>query len=143
MTATFSADQFATARVTAMQLPGATGYDRRAGHVFDLHPSLHVAVFGSFFVYLGIMWTAFADPGLAIPFVIFVFFLAAFFVVPALWVRIAAPVGQVESWEDFRRQGINIGSGWLSANDATVQVLTMPVMLILWGLAVAVIRATA
>ncbi|MBA4048315.1 MAG: hypothetical protein C0476_07225 [Sphingomonas sp.] len=143
MTALFSADQFAMARATATQPPAAIGHNRRAGHVFDLHPMLHVAVFGSFFVYLGIMWAAFADPGLAIPFVIFMIFLAAFFVVPALWARIAAPVGQVESWEDFRQQGISTASGWLSANDATVQVLTMPAMLILWGLAVAIIRATA
>lgn len=142
MTATFSADQFATAHATEVPPPAAIGHNRRAGHVFDLHPILHVAVFGSFFVYLGIMWSAFADPALGIPFAIFGIFLAAFFVVPALWARIAAPVGQVASWDDFQRHGIITGSGWLSASDATAQVLTMPAMLILWGIAVAIVRAT-
>jgi len=142
MTAHFPADHFAAAQATTARAPAAIGHNRPAPHVFDLHPALHVAVFGGFFVYLGIMWSAFADPGLAIPFVIFAFFIAAFFVVPAMWARMAGATGTHESWADFLRDGIDTGSGRLSAGSAIAQVMIMPAMLILWGLAVAIIRAT-
>lgn len=142
MTAQFTADHFAVAQPPVDAAPAMIGHNRAAPHVFDLHPALHVAVFGGFFVYLAIMWSAFADPGLAIPFAIFAFFIAAFFVVPAAWARIAAPTGPVERWADFMRDGIDTGSGRLDATSAIAQVLIMPAMLILWGLAVAIIRAT-
>lgn len=142
MTAHFPADHFAVAHAPVERAPAAIGHNRPAPHVFDLHPMLHVAVFGGFFVYLGIMWSAFADPGLAIPFVIFAFFIAAFFVVPAIWAWMAPAAGARESWADFLREGMDTGSGRLSAGSAVAQVMIMPAMLILWGLAVAVIRAT-
>lgn len=137
MTAQYDAAHFVVRRA-----PAAIGHNKRAPHVFDLHPALHVAVFGGFAVYLAIMWAAFADPGLAIPFVIFGFFLAAFFVVPAQWARMAPDAGPRASWADFRREGLDTGSGHLTANAALAQVIIMPAMLILWGLAIAVIRAS-
>lgn len=130
-----SADIFQAAKTAA-----PIGHNRRAPHVFDLPPVLHGAVFGGFAVYLAIMWSAFADPGLAIPFVIFAVFLAASFVVPALWARTVPAVGERERFADFMRDGIMTGSGFLDGNAALAQVLIMPAMLILWGLAVATIR---
>lgn len=142
MTAQFRADHFAVAPALIEQPPAAIGHNRPAPHVFDLPPVLHIGVFGGFFVYLGIMWSAFADPGLAIPFVIFAFFIAAFFVVPTIWAWMAPAAGPRERWADFLREGMATGSGRLSAGSAIAQVMIMPAMLILWGLAVAVIRAT-
>lgn len=142
MSAHYPSTQF-TVRTDGTMPPATIGHNRRAAHVFDLHPSLHLAVFGGFFVYLGIMWTAFADPGLAIPFVIFVIFLAASVIVPGMWARIAPDAGPRETWADFRREGIDTASGRLTADAATAQVLIMPAMLVLWGIAVAVVRFAA
>lgn len=137
MTAQYHAAHFETRHQVA-----PIGHNRRAPHVFDLHPVLHIAVFGGFAVYLAIMWSAFADPGLAIPFVIFGVFLAAFFIVPALRARMAPDAGPRALWADFRREGMPTGSGHLTANAVMAQVLIMPAVMILWGLAIAVIRAT-
>lgn len=110
--------------------------------VFDLHPGIHAAVFGGFFVYLGIMWAAFATDQLAIPFAIFLVFLAAAWAVPALWARVAGTPGPKTSWQAFLRDGFQCETGHVSAGAALGQVLIMPAMLILWGVAVAVIKAT-
>lgn len=41
----------------------------------------------------------------------------------------------------FRAQGIEIPSGWLTAGEATVQVLLLPVLILGWGLGVALVVA--
>ncbi|HEV7288930.1 hypothetical protein [Sphingomonas sp.] len=114
----------------------------RGEHVFDLHPALHIGVFAGFFAYLGIMWAAFGEKGLAIPFVIFGVFLTAAFIVPGWWARVAPGEGRAPSFADFVAQGLPTGSGHLGAGGATVQVMIMPAMLMIWGLIVAVIRFT-
>lgn len=114
----------------------------RVERVFDLHPALHVALFGGFFAYLGIMWAAFGNPELAIPFTIFVVFLAAAFIVPACWARVAEGQGPKQSFAAFLEEGFACQTGRIGAGAAMVQVLIMPAMLVIWGLAVAIIAAT-
>lgn len=114
----------------------------RAGRVFDLPPVLHIATFAGFFVYLGILWSALAHRELVIPFAIFAVFLAASFVVPALWSRIAPPAGPVGDFADFLREGFECATGHLTAGQTIAQVMIMPAMLIGWGIAVAIIVAT-
>jgi len=110
--------------------------------VFDLHPALHAAVFGGFFAYLAIMWATFATGELILPFAIFVIFLAAAWIVPACWARVAGTPGRKASWSEFMRDGFVCETGRVSAGAAMGQVLIMPAMLILWGLAIAVIKAS-
>lgn len=110
--------------------------------VFDLHPALHAGVFGGFFAYLGIMWAAFATRELVIPFVIFAVFLAAAWIVPALWAKVAETPGAKPSFSEFLRDGFACETGRITAGAAMGQVLIMPAMLILWGTAIAVIVAT-
>jgi hypothetical protein len=112
----------------------------RGAHVFDLHPALHVGVFAGFFAYLGIMWAAFGEAQLAIPFVIFAVFLAAAFIVPAMWARIAPTEGRMPSWSEFMGEGVVCATGRLDARGAIVQVMMMPVLLVAWGLFLAVVR---
>lgn len=138
MNAPLNQSAFEDARILAVPPSTAKGSER----VFDLHPALHAAVFGGFFVYLGIMWAAFATDQLVIPFAIFATFLAAAWIVPAMWARIAATPGRKTSFSDFLRDGFQCETGHVSAGAAMGQVLIMPAMLILWGLAVAVIKAT-
>ncbi|MBX3594639.1 hypothetical protein [Sphingomonas sp.] len=124
----------------AVRAPAMPRRRNRGDHVFDLHPALHIGMFGGFFAYLGIMWAAFGEKGLAIPFVIFAVFLAAAFVVPGWWARVAPGEGRKPSWSEFMAEGIQSGSGHLKAGGAIVQVMIMPAMLVLWGLIVAAIR---
>ncbi len=112
----------------------------RAPHVFDLPPALHIGVFGGFFVYLGAMWAAFGEPQLIIPFAIFAVFLAAAFIVPALWARVAPNDGPKSRWSEFIADGFVCETGHLPAGGVIVQVMIMPVMLIGWGLFLAVVR---
>lgn len=112
----------------------------RREHVFGLHPALHVATFAGFFAYLGVMWAAFGNAELAIPFVIFVTFLAAAFIVPALWAKVAPAEGP--SWQEFLRDGVVCETGPLAAGPAMLQVLIMPTVLIAWGIAIAIIQAS-
>jgi predicted exporter len=107
----------------------------RGEHVFDLHPALHGAVFGGFFAYLGLMWAAFGEKQLAIPFAIFAVFLAAAFIVPGWWARIVPEQGGPKpNWAEFRNEGLVCETGRQSAGGAMVQVLIMPAVLIGWGL---------
>lgn len=112
----------------------------RGAHVFDLHPALHIGVFAGFFAYLGIMWAAFGEKGLAIPFVIFAVFLAAAFAVPAWWARVAPGEGRAPSFADFMAQGITCETGHQSAGAVLAQVWIMPAMLVGWGLFLALVR---
>lgn len=112
----------------------------RGAHVFDLHPALHIGVFAGFFAYLGIMWAAFGEKGLVIPFAIFAVFLAGAFIVPAWWARVAPGEGRAPSFADFMRDGVVCATGHQTAGAALVQVLIMPAMLIGWGLFLAIVR---
>lgn len=113
----------------------------RAERVFGLHPVLHIATFGGFAVWLVIMWAAFADPGLVVPFGIFAVFLAMALAVPAIWARVAPNNGPKASWDDFLREGFDCATGHLSGGEAIAQVLIIPGLLVVWGLCIAMIRA--
>jgi hypothetical protein len=102
---------------------------------------LHIALFGGFFAYLGIMWAAFGEKGLVIPFAIFAVFLAAAFIVPGWWARVAPGDGRKPGWNEFMAEGVACETGRLGAGGAMVQILIMPVMLIGWGLFLAAVRA--
>lgn len=114
----------------------------RAVHVFDLHPTLHIGLFAGFFAYLGLMWAAFGEAQLGIPFAIFAVFLAAAFIVPAWWARVVPDEGgRTSSWSEFLGEGMVCETGRQSAKGAMVQVLIMPAMLIVWGAFLVVVRA--
>ncbi|ODP37049.1 hypothetical protein [Sphingomonas turrisvirgatae] len=107
----------------------------RAEHVFDLHPMLHVGLFAGFFAYLGLMWAAFGEKQLAIPFAIFAIFLAGAYIVPAWWAWVVPDEGgRKPEWAEFMHEGFACETGWQSAQGVMVQVLIMPAVLIGWGL---------
>jgi hypothetical protein len=122
-------------------VPAPAARPDRAGHVFDLHPALHIATFGGFAVYLAVMWAAFGEKDLLISFGIFGVFIAAFFFVPAAWARIDVREGPVAGWSDFMRDGFDCLTGHLTARETMAQVLIMPAMLLFWGVCVALIKA--
>lgn len=109
---------------------------------FELPTGLYVATVGLYLGFLAVMAGAFMNPGLALPMVIFALFVVAGFGTPMLWVRMNPETKQrALTWAQFRNRGIQTATGRLDGGAAAVQVLILPVLIFLWGVAVAVIAA--
>ena len=109
---------------------------------FELPTGLYVATVGLFLGYLAVMGFGFAHPEMILPMAIFTFFIVAGFGVPTLWVRMKPDSGQrALSWSRFAREGIDTLSGRLDAKAASVQVLILPALIFLWGIAMVTIAA--
>ena len=109
---------------------------------FELPTGLYVAMATLFFGFVAVMAIGFAAPGMIVPIAIIVVFIAMFFAVPAVIVRTHPQSRQrAMSWARFQREGIVTHFGPASARDATIQVLILPVLIFLFGVAVAAIAA--
>ena len=110
---------------------------------FELPTALYAATIGSYLAFLAIMALGFQSRDMLLPMVIFVAYLAMLFGVPAMWARMkpetaTAPLTLGAFWE----HGIQTYTGHNRAGAAAVQVLLLPVMVLLWGVAVVIIAAT-
>ena len=125
----------------ALRLPTAKivhGVDRN----FELPAGLYAAMAGLFFAAAGVMAFGFAAPGMVVPTGIIAVFIAMFFATPAMWMRMKPEHQQrLTSWSRFRRQGIMTAYGHSTASAATIQVLILPALIFLWGIAVVTIAA--
>ena len=75
--------------------------------------------------------------------VVFTFFIVAGFGLPTIWTRMRPENDKsAKSWTRFASEGIMTHTGRLAAKDATIQVLILPVLVLLWGFAVVTIAAT-
>lgn len=108
---------------------------------FGLPKALYGATVAGYLGFLLVVGSAFANPHLAIPMAIFVVFIIAGFGVPAVWTRLAGNTSAPQTMGEFGLKGIMTNTGRLAARDATIQVLILPALLVVWGLAVAVIAA--
>ncbi|WP_159976868.1 MULTISPECIES: hypothetical protein [unclassified Novosphingobium] len=114
----------------------------RVDRGFGLPTGLYVATVALYLAFIGVMATVFMNPELAIPVVIFVGFVLMAFGLAGLWTKMKPHNDTVPpSWSEFAARGIDTLSGRLTANGAAVQVLMLPVLILGWGLAVAVIVA--
>lgn len=134
MTMQFNRDVFAEA--VKIETP------KHGERAFGLHPALHIATIGGYFTFLGVMWAAFGEAPLALPFVIFVVTLAAGFIVPGLWAGVAGDAAPKDDWAAFRRKGFDCATGHVTAGAAMAQVLILPMLLVCWAIAIAIIHAT-
>ena len=109
---------------------------------FGLPTGLYVAMATLFFGFCAVTSVGFGNPAMILPMAIIVIFIAMFFAVPALWVRMNPenPV-PTTTWAEFRRNGIMTPFGRATANAVMVQVLILPVLIFLWGVAVVTIAA--
>jgi hypothetical protein len=109
---------------------------------FDMPTGLYAATAALFLATVAVMAIGFASPGIIVPMGIIVVFIAMFFAVPAMWVRMKPDhPGRAASWARFQRDGIMTPFGRCSAGAATVQVLILPALIFLWGIAVVTIAA--
>jgi hypothetical protein len=129
------------ARVVALPEAEAVRHQVEADRNFGLPSVLYGATVAGYLGFLVIVGSAFANPELAIPMAIFVLFILAGFGIPALWTRLAGNTSAAQTLGEFEQRGVMTATGRLAARDASIQVLILPVLLVVWGLAVAVIAA--
>jgi hypothetical protein len=109
---------------------------------FELPTGLFAATAACYFGFVGLMVLGFGNPHLIVPMGIIVVFIAMFFGVPAQWMRMKPDHAQtLTTWARFQRDGIMTPYGRSTAGAATVQVLILPALILLWGVAVVTIAA--
>jgi hypothetical protein len=114
----------------------------KVDRTFELPAGLFVGTAACYFAFLGLMIAGFGNPALILPMAIFMVFIAMFFGVPAMWMRMKPDHAQkLTSWTRFQRDGVMTAYGRSTAGAAMVQVMILPVLIVLWGLAVVTIAA--
>lgn len=109
---------------------------------FEMPTGLYVTAAACYVGFLAILVTAFASSGLIIPMAIFTIFLICFFGIPMVWTRMAPDSAKRPlAWNQFSSRSISTVTGHLSASEATMQTLILPVLVVLWALAVVIIAA--
>ena len=110
---------------------------------FELPRSLYAGTVACYLGFLGVMAAGFASPGLIIPMAIFAFFIVAAFALPTIWATMQGNgAGRSKGGDEFHSRGIMTNTGMLKSGDVAAQVLVLPVLVLLWGLAVVTIAAT-
>ena len=109
---------------------------------FELPTGLYVATVGSYLAFLAVMAIGFQSRNMILPMVIFVGYIVMLFGVPTLWVRMKPDnASRAMSMEQFWARGIDTATGHNSARAAAAQVLTLPVLILFFGMAVVTIAA--
>jgi ABC-type dipeptide/oligopeptide/nickel transport system permease subunit len=136
-------DLIARGDARIVEHPAATQvrHQIEADRNFGLPTTLYGATIACYLGFLVIVGSAFANPVLAIPLAIIVLLVVAAFGVPAIWTRLKDNPSEPQTLGEFETRGIMTNTGRLSARDATTQVLVLPVLLVVWGIAIAVIAA--
>ena len=103
---------------------------------FQLPKGLYAATVGLYLGFLVVMAVGFSTPGLIIPMAIFTIIIVAGFGVPAVWTRLS-PITESKqiTFSTLQREGISTLTGRLSAKDASVQMLILPIIVFCWGVA--------
>jgi hypothetical protein len=134
-------DLIASGDARVVEAPAAVRHQVESDRNFGLPTALFGASIACYLGFLLIVGSAFANPVLAIPMAVIVLLMAAGFGVPAIWTRLAGNTSAAQTLGEFEARGIMTNTGRLAPRDATIQVLILPVLLVVWGLAVAVIAA--
>ena len=107
---------------------------------FELPAALYGATVALYLGFMAIAATGFDNPELILPMAVIVLSIVAGFGVPGLWARMAPASGKpAKSWSRFRMSGIETEYGPVSSGGAMVQVLILPVLIFLWGIATVII----
>ena len=126
--------------VAAPQIAAPRGCEDQS---FELPPALHIATAVLFVGFVSVLCAAFATPGLLVPYAVFVFFIAAFFYVPAKWTTVKPDESRTKSlgWDEFLDNGVDTATGRTPASEATALVLTLRLLIFAWAVAIAIIAA--
>lgn len=109
---------------------------------FELPTGLYIATIGSYLAFLAVMAVGFQSRDMVLPMVIFVAYIAMLFGTPALWARMKPDNNsRALTMARFMARGIETHTGHNEGRAAAVQVLILPVLVLVWGVAVVVIAA--
>ncbi|MDP3674116.1 MAG: hypothetical protein Q8R44_03315 [Novosphingobium sp.] len=109
---------------------------------FELPGVLYAITVAAYFGFIAVLAAAFATREMILPTAIIVVLIVAGFGVPSLWARMKPDdAGAPLTWGQFSQRGIMTHTGRMSAGDATIQVLILPTLILLWAGAVATIAA--
>lgn len=109
---------------------------------FELPPRLYALTIGAYVGFVAIMAVGFGTGELWIPLAICLIIIAMGFGTPALWTTLKPENAEAAlRWTEFRRTGIVTATGPTSAVDATVQVMILPTLILLWGVAMVIVTA--
>ncbi len=134
-------DLIASGGARIVEQPAPVRHQIEADRNFGLPTALYGATIACYLGFLVIVGTSFANPVLAIPMAIIVLLIVAAFGVPAVWSRLRDNSSAPQTLGEFEINGIMTNTGRLAPRDAAIQVLILPVLLVGWGLAIAVIAA--
>ncbi len=123
---------------TITDAPVLTRVDRS----FGLPIGLYVATVAAYMAFIGVMAVTLMNPGLVVPLAICGLIIVAAFGVPTIWARMKPDSdSRALTFDQFRHRGIDTHTGRLTAAEASVQVLILPVLILAWGISCAVIIA--
>jgi hypothetical protein len=108
---------------------------------FELPTGIYVAMAAMFLGFVGVLSFAFRNPEMAVPFGVFVAFIAAFFAVPVMFVRATPAEGKTLDWSRFMSEGVMTATGQSSGREAVVLALLLPFLILCFAVAVAIIAA--
>jgi hypothetical protein len=109
---------------------------------FELPPVLYALTACAYLCFIGLLATAFATNELLLPIAVMAILIVAGFGVPMLWTRMRPDNRDLAlTWGQFRNRGIQTYTGRMSAGDATIQVLVLPTLILLWGVTFVTIAA--
>ncbi|MEM6856649.1 MAG: hypothetical protein AAF559_02170 [Pseudomonadota bacterium] len=137
-------DKLAAGKARLVEAPTPSKAPRHQVEVdqnFEMPSVLFGVTVACYLAFLGIMLASFAAPMLAIPMVIFAGFIVAGFGVPMIWTRLADNRTTPLSYGQFENDGIMTNTGRCAPRDAAIQMLILPVLIVFWGLAIAIIAA--
>ncbi len=109
---------------------------------FGLPTRLYAITIGAYFAFMAIMSATFGNHEDSLSLVICVVYIIMAFGVPTMWVRMAPKTkAKASTWAEFERFGINTYCGHMTATEASAQVLTVPLLILFWSIAIAVIAS--
>lgn len=109
---------------------------------FELPRSLYGITVAMYLGFLAVMAMGFRSPEMILPMAAFVISIVAGFSIPTIWAKLNPPTESKDmSWSRFSIEGIQTAYGKTAARDASVQVLILPVLIFLWGIAAVTIAA--
>ncbi len=108
-------------------------------HSFEIPTGIYVAMALCFAGAIAVLAFAFRSE-MAVSYGIVFAFLAAFFAIPAIFVRSARGSKPLD-WSVFREKGIMTATGRTGGGEAAMLVLLLPFLILCWAIAVATIAA--
>lgn len=134
-------DHIARGEARIVEAPVAQRNQVEGDRNFELPTAFYAATAGLYLTFIAVMFAGLGNPELVIPMAIFAIFIVAGFGVPAVWVRLKGNASRPLTLGQFAQRGIMTHTGRCAPRDAVVQVLILPVLIVMWGLAVLVIAA--